>query len=143
MSATQHSRWLPTAILVGLVYFATGHVFGALAGSAGPGQARTVWRLAAWVVSAIAFTVHIRYEHVQLRSVPTATAGHTSLAVAIGAFALAVAATVHGMVAHHHFPSWALLVFPVGAATPAFVLALLAALLLTRMRRDDNPDFHD
>jgi hypothetical protein len=138
MNATQNPRWLPTAILLGLVYFAVGHVFGGLAGAAGPGQARGAWRLAAWIVSAIAFGAHIRYEHFQLRSAPATTAWHTSLAVAIGAFALAVAAAVHGVVAHHHFPSWALIVFPLGAGVPAFVVALGAAMLLTRMRRDSN-----
>src|SRR5438034_10234174 len=82
-------RWFQTAILVAVVYLVAGIAFGALAGAAASHQMRVTWRLAAWVISAAAFAAHIGYEQVRLRSSPGTTALHASLAVALGAFALA------------------------------------------------------
>jgi len=67
------------------------------------------------------------------------TALHASLAVAVGAFALAVAANLHARwVASSNQRSlvFALAVWPAVTAVPAFVVALAAAAGLRRTRRD-------
>jgi vacuolar-type H+-ATPase subunit I/STV1 len=135
MNATGNIRWVRAALLVGVLYLVTGLVFAALAKSAASNQVRVAWRLAAWVISAAAFAAHIGYEQVRLRSSPRTTALHASLAVALGAFGLAVAASLHAQAVHRHFPAFALAVWPVLTALPAFVVALVAAAVLTRARR--------
>jgi hypothetical protein len=46
---------------------------------------RETWNRLGFLVSAIAFALHIGYEHFRLRTTPLITAFHVSLAVAIGA----------------------------------------------------------
>jgi hypothetical protein len=70
-----------------------------------------------------------------LRSSIRTTALHAALAVGLGAFGLAVAATFHAQRTHHHFPAVALVIWPVATALPAFVVALAAAAVLSRVRR--------
>jgi hypothetical protein len=130
-----HVRWFWAVLLVGIVYLAAGIVFAALAKSAGSHQLVVVWRLTAWVISAAAFAAHIWYEHNRLRSSPITTAFHAALAVALGAFGLALAASLHAQSTHQHFPAFALAVWPVGTALPAFLVALAAAAVLTRAHR--------
>ncbi len=139
MNATGQLRWVRTVLLVGILYALAGIVFGALAGSAASNQERVAWRLAAWVISAAAFAAHISYEHVRLRGSPRTTALHASLAVGLGAFGLAVAATLHAQRTHQHFPTIALVIWPVATALPAFVVALVAAAVLTRVRPFSQP----
>lgn len=136
MNASGHLRWVRAALLVGVVYFVAGHFFAALAGSAASNEMRVAWRLAAWAISAAAFALHIRHEHVRLRSSAGMTALHVSLAVGLGAFLLAVAASLHARSSstHAHFPAIALVVWPVMTGLPAFVVALAAAAVLGRVR---------
>jgi hypothetical protein len=122
-------------LLVGSVYLAAGLGFGALAGAAETSQLRVTWRLAAWVVSAIAFGAHIAYGHARARLSLSGTAFDAALAVALGAFGLAVSAFVHGIRVHHRFPVTMLVVWPLGTAIPAFVVALTAAFLLGQVPR--------
>ena len=127
-------------ILVGVVYFVAGIGFGALAGWSASSQMRTIWRLAAWLTSAAAFAAHIGYEHFRLRSSPRTTALHSSVAAALGAFALAVAANLHAQWAasgNHRLLTLALALWPALTAVPAFVVALAAAAVLARMRLGD------
>jgi hypothetical protein len=130
-------RWLPLALLVAVVYPAAGITFALLDKLSGPAPTR-VWRLAAWLVSAAAFGAHLAYEHRRLRSSPLRTASHVSLAVAVGAFALAVWVNVHGRWAGSTQQSplapLALAVFPLVTGLPAFVVALAAAATLLRLR---------
>ncbi len=135
MNATGHLRWFRAVLFLGVLYLVAGIVFAALAKSAASHEVRAAWRLAAWVISAVAFAAQIAYEHVRLRSSPGTTALHASLAVGLGAFALAVAASLHARGAHQHFPVLALAIWPVVTALPAFVVALAAAAVLTRARR--------
>src|SRR3989442_4513145 len=95
MNAPGHKRWLRAVILLGVTYFVAGITFGALAGWSASNRMSTTWRLAAWLTSAAAFAAHIWYELFRLRNSPLSTALHASLAVALGAFALAVAANLH------------------------------------------------
>jgi len=124
-------------LFVGGVYLVAGILFAALAKSAPSHQMVVAWRLAAWVISAVAFAAHIGYEHFWLRSSPVTTALHASLATAIGAFGLAVAARIHALTAPtpQHFPTFALALWPVLAALPAFLVALAFAVVLARARR--------
>jgi hypothetical protein len=111
-----------------------GIVFATLAGRAASNQIRVAWRLAAWLTSAGAFAAHIGYERVRLRSSPGSTALHASLAVALGAFGLAVAANVHAQAVSGRRPLLALVLWPVITALPAFVVALASAAAIARTR---------
>ncbi len=128
-------------VVVGLavVYLMAGLVFGALAGRAATHDAVVAWRWAAWLVSAIAFGGHIVYEQVQRRTSPTTTAVHGALAAGLGAFGLAAAANVHAQVVapqqHSLLLVLSLVIWPIITALPAFVVALVVAMLFARVRR--------
>jgi len=138
MKEAAQQRWLPLALLVALVYPAVGVLFAVLDNQSAPAQIR-IWRLAAWLVSATAFGVHLGYEHFRLRTSPLRAALHVSLAVAIGAFVLAVWVNLHGYwAASSHqspFAPLALIAFPVITGVPAFVVALIVCALLAKTRR--------
>lgn len=129
------SRWSRVVLIVGVVYLVAGLVFGALAGAAGSQQLRVAWRLTAWATSAAAFAAHIWYEQLRLRHSPATTAFHAALAVAIGAFGLAVSASVHAMRVHKSFPVSALLSWPLVTALPAFIVAFVAAAVIAWLDR--------
>ena len=137
MTASSRARWILAVLVVGAVYVATGLLVPALARSTASDHARVAWRLSAWVISAAAFTMHVGYECVRLRSSTVATAVHASLAVALGAFALAIAAALHAWTGTTlgHFPSIALAIWPVMTALPAFLVALATAGVIARIRR--------
>ena len=124
-------KWIRAALLVGAVYLAIGRV------SASQSDNVRAWRLAAWLLSGAIFAAHIWYEHSLLRSHHRLTAFHAAVAVAIGAFGLAVAAMIHSLSTAAGFrPVWflALLLWPAVTAVPAFLVALLIAALLTHFR---------
>jgi lysylphosphatidylglycerol synthetase-like protein (DUF2156 family) len=132
VDASRRQAWVRAALLVGVVYFLIGWVF------ALPSDHVHAWRLAAWLVSGCAYSAHIGYEHFTLRSSPRITALHAALAVAIGAFALAVAGMIHSLSTPSGFRSlWllALVLWPAFTAVPAFLGALVAAVLLARLPR--------
>jgi hypothetical protein len=126
-------------LLLGIFYCAVGLLFGMLAGQAGSSEMRIVWRRAAWVVSAIAFGAHLVYDQVGLRGAARVTALRVSSAAALGAFGLAVAANVHARSVAPDQRSPILLlslaIWPVMTAVPAFVVALVSAMLLDQARR--------
>jgi hypothetical protein len=140
VAASSSRRWLGAMILVAAIYALVGILSGAFAREAVSNQMRVAWRLAAFVVSGIAFAAHIAYQHFRLRTSPAITAWHTSLAVALGALALAVAANVH-----EHFTASShrgvligmLVVWPVLTGLPAFLVAwgVAAGLSLRRASR--------
>jgi len=121
------------------VYFIVGVVFGALAGRAASGQGRVAWRWAAWALSAAVFGAHILYERARGRGSPRITALHAASAAALGAFGLAVAANVHARTigAREHAVSLALslAIWPIMTALPAFLVALVAAIVFDRALR--------
>ena len=127
--------WVRALMLVAVAYAAIGIVFAALAVDANHVR---VWRLAAWVASAVVAAAHIWYEQYRLGSSPRPTALHAAGAVALGAFGLALAANVHWLVAGTHGqrpPLLALPVWPVVTAVPAFLAALAVAAVLARFGR--------
>src|SRR5437660_4072814 len=121
-------------MLVAVAYAAIGIVFAALAVDANHVR---VWRLAAWLASAVVAAAHMWYEQYRLGSPPRRTALHAAGAVALGAFGLALAANVHWLVAETRGPRPPLLalpVWPVITATPSFLVALAVAAVLARFR---------
>jgi hypothetical protein len=137
MSASDNQRRFHAEILFGIVYLVVGVTFPSIANSSASNEMRLMWRLAAWLASAAAFAVHIWYEHIRVRSSPRSTALHASAGVALGAFALAVAANIHALWANtsnHRSLALALVIWPIMTAVPTFVVALAIAAGLARTR---------
>ena len=92
-------------------------------------------------MSVVVFVTHIGYEHFKLRSAPRTVAIHVAIAVAIGAFGLAIAAMIRSLLmGEFRLPIWliALVAWPALTAIPAFLVALVAAVILRRLSQ--NPD---
>ena len=123
-------RWIQIAFVVGLVYLLVGRLF------ALPASHVRAWRLAAWMVCGALFAGQIVFELLRLRHSPRATALHASVAVAIGAFGLAIAGVIHSLSIDRGIrPIWiaALVLWPAITAIPAFLVALVAAAVLSRL----------
>jgi len=139
MNPAGHQAWLRTAIFVGLVYFLIGMVFGAFAGWSASNRMLVTWRLLSFFTSAVVFAIHIGYEKFRLQNSAVVTALHTSIAVAVGAFGIAVAANVHGQLvdsSNQRLLLLALVTFPAVTAIPAFLVALIVAAGLGLTRRN-------
>src|SRR6476646_3190404 len=93
MSKASASRvpWWRISLLVGVFYFAIGRLF------AWPTFNVQLFRWAAWLISFVAYFVHIWFEHFRLRNPPRMIALHVSAAVGVGALLLAVAAMVRNI----------------------------------------------
>jgi hypothetical protein len=93
---------------------------------------RTRWRLAAWIISGIAFVAQIAYERVRLRSSIGAASFHGAVAAASGGFFLAVAATINKMTVGNVDARYflALVIWPLLVAVPAFVAALVLSAII-------------
>ncbi len=131
MDGSKRHRWVWVALLVGAFYLLVGRLF------ALPADHVRAWRLAAWLVSGCAYAAHIGYEHFRLRNAPRVTALHAAVAVAIGAFGLAVAGMIHSLSPGSPIgPAWlvALVAWPAITAVPAYLGALAAAVVLTFLR---------
>ena len=126
--------------LVGVLYLAVGLLSIELAGAADSNQMRSFWRLAAFVISGVIFVAHIAYEHFRFHNTARSTALHAAAAVALGAFALALAANIHDLgSASGYRPRMliALVAWPLLTAVPAFLVALVLAAGLGARRRGD------
>jgi hypothetical protein len=129
-------HWWLRALVVGLAYSAVGIVFGQLAGTAASQQTSTFWRLGAWAVSGVIYATHIVYEHFRLHNSPRLIALH-AMAVALGAFGLAVAATIHALSIEQYRPRYliALIAWPAITAFPAVLVAFPVSAVLARLAR--------
>jgi len=130
MDKARSQAWVRAALIVGLVYFLIGRLFSL------PTEHAHAWRLGAWAVSAIAYAAHIAYEHFTLRDAPRTTALHAAFAAAMGALALALGAMAHTMSTGATLgPKWLLaaVVWPLGTALPAFLVAWALAAMLARL----------
>lgn len=132
MDVSPRQGWLRAAVLLGLGYALVGILF------ARPATHVQGWRLAAWVVSAIGYAVHISYERFRLRNSARSAALHVAFAAALGAFGLAVAANVHSALAgqteqHRRLMLLSLGIWPCLTALPAFFVALGISLVLARV----------
>ena len=132
MDTSFRRAWIPVAFLVGIIYFIIGRVFAQSANHA------HTWRMAAWILSLVAYATHIWYERSRLRSSLRSTALHVAVAVAIGAFALALSGMIRSLSTTSAIrPAWllSLVAWPAITAVPAFLIALAAGALLSRIRR--------
>jgi len=96
-----------------------------------------MWRLAAWLTVALAFGVHLGFEHFRFRNSPYRTALHASASVSLGAAALAAAANIHGLrtgTGNQRLLVLALVIWPIITGLPAFVVALVVAAVLAKLR---------
>jgi hypothetical protein len=137
MGDSGRQPWLVTMILVGVLYLAVGLGSIALAGAAASKQMQSFWRLSAFGICGVVFAAHICYEHFRLRNTARPTAWHTSMAVALGAFALALMANIHDLgSASGYRPKMliALVAWPLLTAVPAFIVALVLAAGLAMKR---------
>ena len=121
---------------IGVAYFIIGYVFGELDDLGVTARGVFLWRLGAWVLSALTFAVHLWLEYARFRNTPFAIALHAALAVAFGAFLLAVGATLHAVWIASSAPLWryfiALVAWPIFTAVPAFLVAVIVATGLSR-----------
>lgn len=128
-------RWLRAVFLAGLAYLVIGLGTADLARLSG-----AAWRLVAWATSAVVFLAHIAYERRRLRSATTTSALHAALAVALGAFGLAVAATLRAAATGSYRGAFALALVAWPAMTgivsfvAAWVLVTVAGLLGKKAR---------
>src|SRR5215813_8417220 len=137
MNEGDRKPWIPITLIVGAVYCLIGFSFGVFASWSKSFQLVVAWRVASFVVSAIVFALHIGYEHFRFRHRAVSVALHTSLAVALGAFGLAVAANVHALGvadASHGLLLLALVIWPLMTGLPAFLVALITAAGLRLVR---------
>ncbi len=138
MGASVRQRWFRIVVLLGAVYFVFGVAFSAFASWSGSNSMRVAWNRLAFLASGVAFALHTGHEHFRLRNSPLITASHVSMAVALGAFALAVSANVHGYIvgsSNKRLLTLALVAWPALTAVPAFAVALVAAAGLALRRR--------
>jgi hypothetical protein len=127
LKSIEKYRWLQAIVLAGVLYLLVGTVF-----PNPPASDRTqfIWRLAAWIISAVTFGVHAWFELFRLHSPPRRLAVHVSSAVALGAIGLAVAANVHALrtgAGNQQLLILAIVSWPVMTAVPALVIAFIAA----------------
>jgi len=124
-------------VLLGVMYAFVGIVF------AVPASHVKLWRLGAWVVSAIGYAAHICYERFRFWNSPRLAALHVALAVALGAFGLAVGANIHSLSLgstneHRRLLLLALVLWPIMTALPAFLVALVAGWVLALARPQEK-----
>jgi hypothetical protein len=122
-------------ILFALVYLVVGVAFPNPPAS---NKFQFVWRLAAWLICAVAFAIHIALAHFRFRNSPRSTALQAATSVALGAFGLAIAANLHSLTTgtgNRHLLAAALVIWPLLTGAPAFVVALIAATLLAKSKR--------
>jgi len=96
-----------------------------------------MWRLGAWLTCALAFAIHIGLEHFRFRNSAYRIALHVSASVSLGAVALAAASNIHALrtgTGNQRLLALALVIWPIIAGVPAFVVGLVAAAVLVRLR---------
>ncbi len=131
MGELPRRSWVLAVVLLGIGYALVGIVF------AVPTTHVQAWRLAAWAVSAVGYAAHIAYERFRLQNSAGAAALHVALAVALGAFGLAVGAIIHSLSTvsanqHRHLLLLSLGIWPVITALPAFLVAFGTNVVLAR-----------
>ena len=143
VDASPRQPWIRAALIVGAAYFVIGRVFavrclGETVCATGASANLRLWRLAAWLLSGLVYAAHIWYEHFRVHNPPRSTALHVALAVAIGAIGLALAGMIHSLSTTSAIrPAWllALVLWPAITAIPAFLGALVAAAVLSRLQQ--------
>jgi hypothetical protein len=126
-------------LLVGLAYAVAGIWLSELSQRIATDHYRA-WRLAAWLVSGVIFVLHFFFEQFRVKQRSLNVALHVALAVAVGAFILAGAASIHATLVKSHAPWWlfaiALVAWPALTGIPAFIVAILGSVLAVRLKLD-------
>ena len=125
--------------LLAVLLFATVYVVVGVAFPNPPASNKTqfIWRLAAWWTCAIAFATHIWLSLFRLGNPPRRTALQAAASVILGAFGLAVAANIHSLFAgtgNQRLLALALVLWPLITGVPAFLVALIAATVLAKLK---------
>ena len=134
-------KWF-MVILVGMIYLAVGLASAELAKSATSDRIRFFWRLSPFIISGVVFVAHIAHEHFRGGNTAKWTALRASLAVAVGAFALALIANIHDLGSATGYRPRMLIAFvawPILTGVPAFVAALVLAFGLGMKHRNNSP----
>ena len=125
-------------VIFGIGYSVVGIAF---PNPSAPNETQLMWRLAAWIVSFIIFGIQIWYEHFRFHDPPRVAALHIAVAAALGAFALAVAANIHAfysITANRPLLIASLILWPILIGVPAFIVAVIIAIVLARIKPIDN-----
>jgi uncharacterized protein (DUF486 family) len=141
-----HSKKIPTWIIsvlvIGAIYCLDGIVFGMFAGLSKSPAMVFMWRLAAWVTCSVLFAGNIWYEYYRFKNAPFKTALHVSLASALGAFGLAVAANIHAQFvqsANQVLLTLSLIIWPFLTIVPAFIVAFAITSVLQYFYKKASP----
>jgi hypothetical protein len=128
-------RSLLTPILFGAIYVAAGILTASLASSAASIEARNAWRLAAWGIGVLVYGTQLALERFRLGHTNLRSAVNVSVAVAIGALALAAWGPVrtHWGEAGGQRALTALVLWPVLMGLPSFALALVVGSVFGRL----------
>ncbi|HJP60122.1 MAG TPA: hypothetical protein VJ865_08980 [Gemmatimonadaceae bacterium] len=133
---TTRAAWLGRALVYAMFYVLVGVLtanFGGRVALGGLGSAR-FWRMAAWVISAIAFGSHLQFERLTAARSVVASAWHGAFAAALGAFGMALSANIYahsiGSRAFYGLLRLALVLWPVATFVAAFLVGLAAATLM-------------
>ena len=134
MTDLTRKSWIPVGGIIGVTYALVGIVF------AMPAAHAQMWRLAAWVLSAVIYTAHICYERFRLGNPHGRTALHVEFGAAIGAFGLGVGANIHAhqietTAQHRLLLMLSLALWPLITALPAFCVAVATSWVLMRIVR--------
>jgi hypothetical protein len=131
---SKRKSWVAAAMVAGVSYFLIGFGFAAFARWKTLGLTALTWNRLAFLFSAIVFAAHIIYENTRIDGTPRKTAWRSSLAVALGAFGLALAANIHDLgspAGYRQRMLVALIAWPLITAVPAFFAALIVCTVFT------------
>src|SRR5262249_44500952 len=85
MPTSVRTGWIRRVLVFGATYFTVGYGSAAL-DPAIADRYRFMWRLTAWIASAVVFSTHIGYEHTRHAASAGVTAQRAAMAVALGGF---------------------------------------------------------
>jgi uncharacterized protein (DUF486 family) len=133
MNTSNRKQWIRVVLLLGALYFIVNFASSRLGAWPVTSSMAKTWNRLGFLISAVAFVLHIGYEHFRLNNPPRTTASHTAFAVALGAFGLAVAANLHGYLVsstNQRSLAFALVAWPMLTGLPAFLIALICTSVL-------------
>jgi uncharacterized protein (DUF486 family) len=137
MDTSNRKQWIRVVLLLGALYFIVNFASSRLGAWPVTNSMAKTWNRLGFLISAVAFALHIGYEHFRLTNHPRTTALHIALAVALGAFGLAIAANLHGYLvssSNQRSLAFALVAWPALTGLPAFLIALICASVLRLAR---------
>ena len=130
------ASWI-VIILAGALYVAISVYFGNRSGTADTHDGLIAWRRAAWIAAAIVFVAQMTLD-ITRGHTPKRTAMFAAMGAAAGAFGIAAAAIVHGIMNPSPDRTMALLwlalvIFPLAILPLAYFAGLAVAMMLKRV----------